>query len=232
MTSARAGPCVPLPTERPCPTAAASDALLSSIAPSPDGEERGSRSRGRGRCPLRGEGGAGREGSGRGWRAAPRHPKGTPCLRASQGFRPLQAQSNGPGGQTPKPGGPRLLLWHRSSILEVDPRNSPALVVRDSDPTSVAELFALVWASARRGLEELAFAGVLGSAIYKATVTLGVAAIVRPLPGAGLQWQAWLAAGLPAALIGGTLASGRLGRTGGVMLVATYAAYLALTFAR
>jgi cation:H+ antiporter len=97
---------------------------------------------------------------------------------------------------------------------------------------TTAELFALVWASARRGLEELALAGVLGSAIYNATVTLGVAALVHPLPGGGLLWQAWLAAALPAALIGWTIATGRLGRIGGVVLVATYVAFLAFTFGR
>ena len=45
---------------------------------------------------------------------------------------------------------------------------------------TTAELFALVWAAYRRGVEELALAGVLGSAVYNATATLGVAALVVP----------------------------------------------------
>ncbi len=62
---------------------------------------------------------------------------------------------------------------------------------------TTAELFALVWASYRRGMEELALAGVLGSAVYNATTTLGVAALVRPFYAAGLEWSAWLGAAIP-----------------------------------
>jgi cation:H+ antiporter len=95
---------------------------------------------------------------------------------------------------------------------------------------TTAELFALVWAAFRRGVEELAIAGVLGSAVYNATATLGVAALVSPIRGVGLQWQAWLAAALPIALVGYALAFRRVGRVGGLMLLASYGAYLALTF--
>jgi cation:H+ antiporter len=97
---------------------------------------------------------------------------------------------------------------------------------------TTAELFALVWAAARRGLEELALAGVLGSAIYNATATLGTAALIHPISGSGLVWQSWLAAALPVALVVWTLPNGRLGRIGGAVLVATYGAYLAFTFGR
>ncbi len=96
---------------------------------------------------------------------------------------------------------------------------------------TTAELFALVWAAARRGVEELALAGVLGSAIYNSTATLGVAALVRPLAVSGAAGQAWLAAALPAALAGWGLASGRLGRAAGLILIAAYAVYLGVTFA-
>jgi cation:H+ antiporter len=96
---------------------------------------------------------------------------------------------------------------------------------------TTAELFALVWSSYRRGLEELALAGVLGSAVYNATATLGVAALVHPLPVGGLQGQAWLAAALPAALVVYALLFQRIGRIGGWLLVGVYGAYLALTFA-
>ena len=96
---------------------------------------------------------------------------------------------------------------------------------------TTAELFALVWAAFRRGVEELAIAGVLGSAVYNATATLGVAALVRPLHVNGLQGPAWLAAALPAALVVYSLTFKRVGRFGGGLLVAIYGAYLAITFA-
>jgi cation:H+ antiporter len=95
---------------------------------------------------------------------------------------------------------------------------------------TTAELFALVWAAFRRGIEELALAGVLGSALYNATATLGVAALVRPLRVTGLGWQSWLAAGLPILLVIYATVFGRVGRVGGSLLVATYCAYLGLTF--
>lgn len=97
---------------------------------------------------------------------------------------------------------------------------------------TTAELFALVWAAFRRGVAELALAGVLGSAVYNATATLGVAALVRPIHASGLAGQAWLAAALPAALVGYAVIFRRVGRVAGGLLVAGYGAYLALTFAR
>jgi cation:H+ antiporter len=96
---------------------------------------------------------------------------------------------------------------------------------------TTAELFALVWAAARRGVEELALAGVLGSAIYNSTVTLGVSALVRPLSVTGISGQAWLAAALPAAFALWGLAFKRVGRVAGVLLIGCYAGYLAWTFA-
>ncbi len=43
------------------------------------------------------------------------------------------------------------------------------------------ELVVLAWSSARRGISEAAVAGVVGSFAYNATMTLGAAAIVKPL---------------------------------------------------
>ena len=96
---------------------------------------------------------------------------------------------------------------------------------------TTAELFALVWAAFRRGIEELALAGVLGSAIYNATATLGVAALVRPLAVGGVTGQAALAAAIPVFLVTWTLAVKSVGRVGGAVLLAAYGSYLALTFA-
>lgn len=81
-------------------------------------------------------------------------------------------------------------------------------------------------------MEELALAGVLGSAVYNATATLGIAALVHPIHARGLAGQAWLAAALPAALVVYAFIFRRVGRLGAGLLVAGYGAYLALTFAR
>lgn len=43
------------------------------------------------------------------------------------------------------------------------------------------ELVVLAWSSARRGISEAVVAGVVGSYAYNATMTLGVAALVKPL---------------------------------------------------
>ena len=95
---------------------------------------------------------------------------------------------------------------------------------------TTAELFALVWAAFRRGLEELAIAGVLGSALYNATATLGVAAIVNPFGVTRIDWQAWLAAVLPVALVLYAVARQRVDRLAGGLLVAAYGAYISITF--
>ncbi len=44
-----------------------------------------------------------------------------------------------------------------------------------------AEMLALVWSARRRSLPDVALAGVVGAVIYNASVTLGVAGLVRPL---------------------------------------------------
>lgn len=94
---------------------------------------------------------------------------------------------------------------------------------------TTAELFALVWAAARRGASEIAVGGLVGSAAYNATATLGVAALVRPLSVTGLLAPAVLAAVLPLAVVG-LAPAGRLGRAAGLLLLAGYAAYIATAF--
>jgi cation:H+ antiporter len=95
---------------------------------------------------------------------------------------------------------------------------------------TTAELFALVWAAYRHRVEGLALAGVLGSAVYNATATLGLAALVRPLVAHGIEWQAWLAASLPSVVVLYAIMFKRVGRVGGSFLVTTYGVYLAFTF--
>jgi cation:H+ antiporter len=66
---------------------------------------------------------------------------------------------------------------------------------------TTAELFALAWAAMRRGVSEIAVAGVIGSVAYNATASLGVAALVRPLAVTGVLAPAVAAAAPPIALI-------------------------------
>jgi len=86
-----------------------------------------------------------------------------------------------------------------------------------------AEMLALVWSAHRRGIGEVALAGVLGAVAYNATVSLGVASLVRPL---ALGDDApFLAVGstVVAAMALVVLASGRrIGRVVGATLVVTY----------
>jgi cation:H+ antiporter len=96
---------------------------------------------------------------------------------------------------------------------------------------TTAELFALAWAAMRRGVSEIAVAGVIGSVAYNATATLGVAALVRPLAVTGILVPAIAAAVLPVALLAVT-PGGRLNRQAGAVLVLGYAAWVAAVLAR
>jgi len=91
---------------------------------------------------------------------------------------------------------------------------------------TTAELLALVWAAARRGVEELAVAGVLGSALYKATATLGAAALARPLTTTGVSGPAWAAAALPLILVAASRRQ-RIGRAAGIGLLVGYGVFVA-----
>lgn len=98
--------------------------------------------------------------------------------------------------------------------------------------TSLPEVAASV-ASVLKGQDDLAVGNVLGSNIANMLVVLGGAALVNPLPaGASVLWRdlpamllASIVLGLFALLPG---AGGRLGKPAGIVLLASYAGYLAL----
>jgi cation:H+ antiporter len=92
---------------------------------------------------------------------------------------------------------------------------------------TTAELFALVLAAARHDVGEVAVAGIVGSAAYNATLTLGAAAVVRPLETGSVVGPAVAAALLPLILLG-LARDGALRRLGGAVLVIGYAAYVVL----
>lgn len=92
---------------------------------------------------------------------------------------------------------------------------------------TTAELFAIVLAAARRGVEEIAVAAIVGSAAYNATLTLGAAALVTDLPSDGAAAPAIAAAALPLVLVAAAW-RGTLGRVAGAGLLASYAVFLAL----
>jgi cation:H+ antiporter len=91
------------------------------------------------------------------------------------------------------------------------------------------ELVVLAWATARRGATEAVIGAVVGSFAFNSTLSLGVAALVRPLVivDAG-RLRAPLVVMLAAfvALIALGSVRGRLGRTSGVALLAGYAAFV------
>ena len=97
---------------------------------------------------------------------------------------------------------------------------------------TTAELIALVWAAARRSVEDLALAGVLGSALYNSTATLGTAALIHPIPRGGLAPAAALAAVLPFGLAAASMRRDRLARPVGLGLLGVYAAFVVLALGR
>lgn len=87
------------------------------------------------------------------------------------------------------------------------------------------EHLAIIGAAGRRRLGDLAAAALVGSAAYNATMTLGAAAWVHPLPADPTLPAGWFAPLLPlGALFLG--ASGRIPRVGGLALVGVYLAFV------
>ncbi len=87
-----------------------------------------------------------------------------------------------------------------------------------------AEVLALVVAARRRRLTQVAIGGVLGSALYNSTLTLGVASLVAPLEAPGLLAVAVVAAVLPLAVF--VAARGRLPAAVGGVLAVGYVGYV------
>jgi cation:H+ antiporter len=95
---------------------------------------------------------------------------------------------------------------------------------------TTSEFLALIPAALRRWIPELAAAGIVGSVIYNATVTLGVAAAAQPLDVAGLSPAAAAAVVLSAVISAVAWTRGRIGRPLGAALVTGYAVYVLLVW--
>jgi len=91
------------------------------------------------------------------------------------------------------------------------------------------ELVVLAWSSARRGVTEAVVAAVVGSFAYNATMSLGAAALVRPLSIADadlLHGPTVVMLAALAAVIAIAVPRRHLGRAGGVALLAAYPVFV------
>jgi cation:H+ antiporter len=89
------------------------------------------------------------------------------------------------------------------------------------------ELFALLWASRRHGMSELAVAAIAGSVAANATATLGVTALVaNPLRTGDVRPSAALAAATAGVLLVAASSHRWPLRLGGVVLVGVYVCYV------
>jgi cation:H+ antiporter len=95
---------------------------------------------------------------------------------------------------------------------------------------TTAELFALAVSAHRHHVSELAVAGVVGSAGYNATVTLGGAALARPIATGGVLAAGWLAAGLPLLILGLGARKRQVRRRGAAVLIAIYVIYVIVLY--
>ena len=94
------------------------------------------------------------------------------------------------------------------------------------------ELVVLAWSAARRGISEAVVAGVVGSYAYNATMTLGAAAVVRPLrlnDAAILHAPMAVMVAVLAGAVMLALPSRRLGRRQAVVLLAAYPVFVAVS---
>jgi len=92
------------------------------------------------------------------------------------------------------------------------------------------ELVVLAWSSARRGISEAVIAAVVGSFAYNSTMSLGAAALARPLTisdASLLRGPLVVMVAALAAVIALGVPRGRLSRAGGVALLAMYPLFVA-----
>lgn len=95
---------------------------------------------------------------------------------------------------------------------------------------TTAEFLALIPAAVRRKMPELAAAGIIGSVLYNATVSLGAGAAIGGLATTGVIVSAAAAAGVTAVIALTVRRRGAIGRGTGLVLLAGYLAYVILVW--
>jgi cation:H+ antiporter len=96
---------------------------------------------------------------------------------------------------------------------------------------TAAEMIALAFVAARKHQADILVGGVIGSFAYNLLVTLGLAAVINPLPVDPLLMRFALPVMVGAHLVLlGLVLSGRIGRAAGIAFLLGYAGYIAGTF--
>jgi cation:H+ antiporter len=132
------------------------------------------------------------------------------------------------GGLVGMIGGAVLLVEGLRGITDVQATQTDLSLTLIGFATAF-ELVVLAWSSARRGITEAAVAAVVGSFAYNATMSLGVAALARPLRVAdagSLHVPLLLMFAAFALVLLLALPPGRLTRGRGALLVATYPLFI------
>jgi cation:H+ antiporter len=106
-------------------------------------------------------------------------------------------------------------------LVDVTGRSDSAIGLTVLALATSAEMLALVWSARRRGVPEVALAGTLGAIAYNATVSLGVAAVVRPLE-VGDETAVLVVSGLVIAAMTALVTLRSVPRWSGGILVAAY----------
>jgi cation:H+ antiporter len=112
-------------------------------------------------------------------------------------------------------------------LVEAAGRSDSAIGLTVLALATSAEMLALVWSARRRGVPEIALAGTLGAIAYNATVSLGVAAVVRPLDVGDQTAVVVVSTLVIVATVGLAAHRGPVRRWTGVGLIAIYAVTVA-----
>lgn len=151
-------------------------------------------------------------------------------VREAAGRRPALALGLAVAGIALMLAGGDLAVRGAERVVDSIGRTDSAVGLTILALATTAELFALVLAALRHDVPEIAVAGVVGSAAYNATATLGAAALARPLHPQDVVPAAALGAALPVLLL--VLSrDGRLGRPVGALLAGVYVGYVWLVLA-
>lgn len=123
-------------------------------------------------------------------------------------------------------GGPAI-VWGAEALTQIIGLSQHVIGATLVSLATASEMIALGVAAARKKQSEILVGGVLGSFAYNLLVTLGLAALVRPLPVDLHQLMISLPAMILAhLLLLGFIWRGRMGRLTGVFLLVLYAGFI------